>query len=235
MHKQDLMHIVGTAWVGDPQKENLFNDWYNQEHLPVLVNMPGILKAERYKKVAGDQSGAPYLATYTYASAQDFDNFQNSPASKLVRRDMEHSFQQDRDFKRIWNAPYFHVSSYEKDITDDSDNNAERITLIVGISCGDPRRDGEISEWHRSRHVPMLLMFPGLLKANRYQRISADDEYPGYLGIFEFKDLKTFKEYENSPELKVAGADRLAVWPDDGGVFIRKWRVVYQRLIQWNK
>ncbi len=43
-----------------------FNEWYNKEHLPELLSVPGILSASRYEAVKG---GPKYLAFYELESA----------------------------------------------------------------------------------------------------------------------------------------------------------------------
>src|SRR5215470_16388095 len=42
-----------------------FNEWYNTEHLPELLSVPGILSAARYEAVKG---GPQYLACYELES-----------------------------------------------------------------------------------------------------------------------------------------------------------------------
>src|SRR5438045_4241879 len=42
-----------------------FNEWYNKEHLPDLLAVPGILSAARYEAVKG---GPQYLACYELES-----------------------------------------------------------------------------------------------------------------------------------------------------------------------
>ncbi len=37
----------------DAQYAPEFNDWYNEEHLPELLSVPGILSASRYEAVKG--------------------------------------------------------------------------------------------------------------------------------------------------------------------------------------
>lgn len=46
------------------QMEAEFNDWYNTEHLPRLISVPGMLCGRRYKKRWGN--GSNYLAFYEY-------------------------------------------------------------------------------------------------------------------------------------------------------------------------
>src|SRR5262249_36829952 len=45
----------------DAQHDKEFNEWYNTEHLPELLAVPGILAAARYQAVKG---GPKYLAFY---------------------------------------------------------------------------------------------------------------------------------------------------------------------------
>ena len=49
----------------DTQHVQEFNKWYNEEHLPELLSVPGILSAARYEAVKG---GPQYLACYELES-----------------------------------------------------------------------------------------------------------------------------------------------------------------------
>src|SRR5215470_3530243 len=48
------------------EHEEEFNRWYNEEHIPERLAIPGVLNAARYEAVAG---GPKYLACYELASA----------------------------------------------------------------------------------------------------------------------------------------------------------------------
>lgn len=45
----------------DPAKEEEFNKWYNSEHIPALVKVPGVLSAHRYVSKEGTPK---YMAIY---------------------------------------------------------------------------------------------------------------------------------------------------------------------------
>ena len=47
------------------EHDEAFNRWYNEEHLPERLSIPGVLNAARYEAVAG---GPKYLACYELAS-----------------------------------------------------------------------------------------------------------------------------------------------------------------------
>ena len=47
--------------------EEEFNAWYDEEHNPECLSIPGVLSAARYQAVAG---GPEYLASYELATRQ---------------------------------------------------------------------------------------------------------------------------------------------------------------------
>jgi hypothetical protein len=57
-----------------------YNDWYDREHLPRLVTVPGVLRARRYDRVSGP--GPRYLTAYELTGAEVWE----SPAAHQARR-----------------------------------------------------------------------------------------------------------------------------------------------------
>ena len=53
----------------DPEMDDEWNRWYNEEHIPDLLKMPGYLDAARYEAVRGSPR---YLAIYEH---EDFGVF----------------------------------------------------------------------------------------------------------------------------------------------------------------
>lgn len=45
----------------DPEKEKQFNEWYNEEHIPALLQVPGVRGAYRYASLEGTPK---YIAIY---------------------------------------------------------------------------------------------------------------------------------------------------------------------------
>ena len=65
----------------DAQHAQEFNEWYNKEHLPELLAVPGILSAARYEAIKG---GPKYLAFYELESVavmQTPQHFLQAPSS----------------------------------------------------------------------------------------------------------------------------------------------------------
>jgi hypothetical protein len=56
-----------------------YNEWYDNEHLPRLVTVPGVIRARRYAAVAGSPR---YLTAYELTDKDAFE----SPAGLLARK-----------------------------------------------------------------------------------------------------------------------------------------------------
>ena len=68
----------------DAQHVQEFNEWYNTEHLPELLSVPGILSAARYEAIKG---GPQYLACYELESPAVMQTpaFTNRPRTPCFR------------------------------------------------------------------------------------------------------------------------------------------------------
>lgn len=54
--------VVVESNCGDPKREAEFNRWYNDVHVPDVLETPGVVRASRYEAV--DAAGSKYLALY---------------------------------------------------------------------------------------------------------------------------------------------------------------------------
>ena len=59
--KRDAEFILTVRLNTPADHEKEFNDWYNEDHVPALVGVPGVYCASRYEAVEGDPK---YLAVY---------------------------------------------------------------------------------------------------------------------------------------------------------------------------
>ena len=77
------MYIVHTDIPDDIVDE--YNEWYDKEHLPRCVGIPGVLRARRYTSagIAGGPNGGPrYLTAYELAGPDVWE----SPAAVQARK-----------------------------------------------------------------------------------------------------------------------------------------------------
>ena len=60
-------YVLTVRLETDPPQEAEFNEWYNTDHLPALVGVPGVSGARRYRAAAGSPT---YLAVYELANRE---------------------------------------------------------------------------------------------------------------------------------------------------------------------
>lgn len=65
---KDAGSVLINAMNVDPQHEDEFNKWYDEEHIPMLAAVPGCKLARRYRGVAGSQQ--KHVALYHLESPQ---------------------------------------------------------------------------------------------------------------------------------------------------------------------
>src|SRR2546428_3757545 len=82
--KGQAIFMVYTDLI-DPRYEEEFNAWYNTEHLPELLTLPGFLDAARYIATKGSPK---YLAAYELESADVVlaPEFKNRPRTPWGQR-----------------------------------------------------------------------------------------------------------------------------------------------------
>jgi hypothetical protein len=168
------------AWTQvAPEHESELNAWYDSEHVPQLLRVPGVSSARRYSVA---DAPLKYLAWYdtedaTVESGAEFQRLlaQPSPWTQRMRRlygdNRERmSFALMRDVGSVpeTDTPWLYI--VHTDIPDD---------IIV-----------EYNEWYDREHLPRLVTVPGVIRARRYTAVSGS---PRYLTAYELTDPAAFE------------------------------------------
>lgn len=75
-----------------PGKEEEFNRWYNEEHLPrAIERLSGAISCRRYKIVEGEEE-YQFLAIYEFESYQALDSALKSNAMKQLIEEYDEAF-----------------------------------------------------------------------------------------------------------------------------------------------
>ena len=80
-------------------KEAAFNKWYNEEHVPQVLQFNGAASARRYKKILGEDK-FQYMAVYEFASEAAFKRFQESDHLKTLIKDYNANFGETSERER---------------------------------------------------------------------------------------------------------------------------------------
>lgn len=73
------------------EREAAFNKWYNEEHVPQVLQFNGAVSARRYKQILGDDK-LEYLAVYEFASEETFRRFMASEHLKMLIKEYDANF-----------------------------------------------------------------------------------------------------------------------------------------------
>ncbi len=77
-----------------PEKEEAFNRWYNEEHVPkVLERVPGVLSGRRYKIIEGEDKYR-FMAMYEFENYEELEKGmkQDTPIIKQLIREYDEAF-----------------------------------------------------------------------------------------------------------------------------------------------
>lgn len=153
-----------------------FHDWYDLEHVPERLRVPGFINAERW---IGDDN--PDIAVATY----DLENHgvlytppylavggaNGSPWTKRVTNKA----------KRIMRFEGTQL------VPGDLTAPAGAGGLLVASMNVDPAAEAEFHEWYNTEHLPFLGAVPGVLSARRFQA-GADGIERKFLALYHLTD-----------------------------------------------
>jgi hypothetical protein len=106
-------YILIVANEPAPDKEDEYNQWYTQQHVPMMFNFPGMQKASRYHLIGENRECSKYLAVYEFGSKEDLEAFPGSPEFAAAVADFDDKWK-DGGFIRKWGASYELIRSLEK-------------------------------------------------------------------------------------------------------------------------
>src|SRR5262245_20255825 len=189
--KGQAIFLVYTD-LSDPQYEEEFNAWYNTEHLPELLAVPGILDAARYVATRG---GPKYLAAYELESlgVMQTPEFKNRPRTPWGQRVSPSVI--GKNLTRIVGQQIF-PSGVE---------NAERgmaPALQIGRMSVPESADEEWNAWYNREYIPGYRKVAGVIYAWRSRVVEGE---MAYTMVYEFGNDKVcesadwIRQGEHSP------------------------------------
>ena len=89
MSKKGLLIIMASM---APEKEEAYNRWYNEDHLPkMLERAPGILSGRRYKIMEGEEE-YQFMAMYEFESYEALEAAMKTEQLKQLVREYDEAF-----------------------------------------------------------------------------------------------------------------------------------------------
>lgn len=156
--------------------EDEFHDWYDQEHVPERLRVPGFINAERW---IDEQNPQIHVATYDL----DSSGVLSSAPYRAVGGDNQTVWT-----KRV-TAMCKRIMRYEGeqlvpgDLTGADDAAA---LLVASMNVGAADED-EFNKWYNTEHLPQLAAVPGVLSARRFRASDTASERR-YLSLYHLRD-----------------------------------------------
>ncbi len=215
------------------ERDDIYNDWYTNVHLSDVLNVPGYIRATRYKAFSGERSfEQEYMALYEL-------EVENLDALQAVS---------DEHMRRI-EANEMHRSPPE---TIDRDNVRSMYYIETGPRLGghddipetvfmpftepvSEKDDDEFNRWYQEVHLPEVLDVPEFSAASRYKETGMNMtgrpwpiNFP-YLAIYELADgsREAFDSAMKELRRRIAEGDRMEI---SGTLGLEKVTQVYARI-----
>ena len=144
-----------------------FHDWYDHEHGPARLTVPGFGRAYRYRAL--DEEKPPWLALYEL----DRPDVIESPEYKALSANAS-----DRDKAVAAGLATLDRRVYEQ-ISDDGSpagRNPDPAPVILAVAMSVPEdSENDLAAWYTDEHIPMLLQVPGWRRIRRFRLTRALD------------------------------------------------------------
>jgi len=146
--------------------EDEFHDWYDTEHLPERVRVPGFLVCQRWfstqdRKISVATYDLDSVAVLTSPAYQAIGGQNLSPWSKRVTAQVERLLRFEGD--QILPGDQLPPDKAEG--------------LLLNAMNIAPELEAEFNEWYDKEHIPALSAVPGVLCARRFRGTSGNRKY----------------------------------------------------------
>jgi hypothetical protein len=177
-----------AVWMEPPpEHEDDFNRWYDDEHLPERMAIPGFLSARRYESLAGEPK---YIALYYLEDLGVLggDAYQKvranaTPWTRKVMDYVKHNIR--REYELLLSVG-------------ESPPEPAPFVYIVGLETA-PEHEDELNRWYNQEHLAALGGVPGVFSARRYK---SKEGTPRYLAVYEWDapEIREGKAWQKAAE-----------------------------------
>ncbi len=163
--------------LADEKYDEEFNAWYDTQHLPQLLSMPGFLDGARYVALKG---GPKYLAAYEIESAEAVQTpeFLNRTVPPWDRRMSPRVI--GKNLTRIVGTQIF------PDGLERTDRGMAPVLQIGRMSVPEDV-DAQWNAWYNGEYIPGYRKVPGVIYARRFKVVEGEVRYTT---VYEFEDEK---------------------------------------------
>jgi hypothetical protein len=176
-----------------------FNDWYDTEHIPARLAIPGFARATRYRAIDGEPE---YLAVYELSDlgalqTPEYHELRHSPSQRTTRM--------------LGNARGF--TRFICELVHDS-GPADEHQCLSAVAFNVPAAEAKaFDDWYDSEHVPMLLQAPDWLRVRRYRVQSGEGGPWTDIAVHELRSAAVMQSEERAAARRAPKRTAIAARP----------------------
>jgi len=167
-----------------PAHEEEFNRWYNEEHIPERLAIPGVLNAARYKAVEG---GPTYLACYELTSA---DAWYAEAWQRWLRHPTAWSQRMAPSVIGLSYIRNLYRRIYPEDVPAETAQAEMSAVLLIGRMSVPAPLEAMFNDAYNQERLPMCRRIPGYIRARRFEAVMGE---PKYATVHEMASLDVWK------------------------------------------
>ena len=163
-----------------PEHIEEYNRWYNEEHLPERLSIPGVLNAARYEATQG---GPRYLAVYELSSPEAWHS---EEWQKWLREPTPWSRRMSPGVIGTQYIRNLYRRVHPQDVPPETAAAGMSPVLLVGRMSVPEELDAKFNEAYNHERLPLCLGIPGYLRARRWEAVMGA---PRYATVHEMESL----------------------------------------------
>lgn len=180
--------------------EHEFNNWYDTEHIPLRMDVPGFTGARRYK----NPNGEGYLAVYEMT---DSEVLQSEPYRQVKENPSELTA---RMLREVSGFTRYTCEQIGKQVTPGASNPYDAAFVYPVMFSVPEHREEEFNRWYDEEHVPLLLRNEHWVACRRYRIVSGEPGPWTHLALHYLSDLRALESKEREEARTTEWRTRLA-------------------------
>jgi len=213
--------------IGDvpPGIETEWNKWYDTEHIPNRLNIPGFLWARRFIAIEGE---------YKYLTLYDLNSIDALTSEAYLKlRDWEASLPPE-SFEAITpKLPRCSRGLYEQIHAEQESYQIPNTEFLLAVGHDvPPNREEEFNAWYDTEHPPAMNRVPGFITARRFMAVETQwasrtgrtAMSPKYVALYDLESEKILQSEAFLKEVNSPWSSSVRSW------YNRCFRIVARRI-----
>jgi hypothetical protein len=210
--------ISQLRWHVEPDEDDEFNRWYDDEHLADLLAQPGVLSGRRFVR-AETSFSAP--SSYNYITIYQLDDVEalETPSYRAMATNPSE-----------WTKRVAMSLPMRRDVAtqiypaDRVDHQPVGDAIMHVFTFADEAIVDDFHKWYEEEHIPALVSCDGVLGARRFACVAPEADGYEFLAIYQLADVAVVEGGA------LAQAGRPTPWRERLGDKMRSHFQVYRAL-----